>query len=81
LQAARAQIEAEAADKAGRYGEHTERPRQQRAGTSHEQAIAEAGQAAADKARPKPKAQANFTDPDSRIMKNGNGASRRQRTG
>lgn len=74
LQAARAQIEAEAADKARRHAQDIERRRQQRAGTSHEQAIAEAGQAAAGKARPKPKAQANFTDPDSRIMKNSHGA-------
>lgn len=74
LQAARAQIEAEAADKARRHGEDIEHRRQQRAGTSDEQAIAEAGQAAAGKARPKPKAQANFTDPDSRIMKNSHGA-------
>jgi hypothetical protein len=74
LQAARAQIEAEAADKARRHAQDTERRRQQRAGTSNEQAIAEAGQAAADKARPKPKAQANFTDPDSRIMKSSHGA-------
>lgn len=74
LQAARAQIEAEAADKARRHAEDIERRRQQRAGTSDEQAITAAGEAAADKARPKPKAQANFTDPDSRIMKNSDGA-------
>jgi transposase len=74
LQAARAQIEAEAAEKARRHTEDKERRRRQRAGTSDEQAIADAGQAAADRARPKPKAQANFTDPDSRIMKNSDGA-------
>jgi len=62
LQAARAQIEAEAADKGRR--------RQERAGTGDEQAATDAGEAAAAKARPKPKAQANFTDLDSRIMKN-----------
>ncbi|MFJ9691243.1 transposase [Kitasatospora sp. NPDC101183] len=50
------------------------RRRQGRAGTSDESAVTEAGHKAAAKARPKPKAQANFTDPDSRIMKNGAGA-------
>lgn len=74
LQAARAQIEAEAAEKARRHAEDIERRRRQRAGTSDEQAVTDAGQKAADKAHPKPKAQANFTDPDSRIMKNSDGA-------
>ncbi len=74
LQAARAQIEAEAADKARRRAEDTEGRRQQRLGTSDEQAVADAGDKTAAKARPKPKAQANFTDPDSRIMKNSDGA-------
>ncbi|TWE15136.1 transposase [Kitasatospora atroaurantiaca] len=74
LQAARAQIEAEAADKARKHAEAKERRRQARAGTSDEQAAADAGEKAAKAARPKPKAQANFTDPDSRIMKNSDGA-------
>ncbi|MDJ0347659.1 IS1182 family transposase [Streptomyces sp. H10-C2] len=74
MQAARAQIEAEAAEKARRHAEDKERRRQGRAGTSDEQAIADAGDKAATAARPKPKAQANFTDPDSRIMKNSKGA-------
>jgi hypothetical protein len=74
LQAARAQIEAEAADKARRHAEDKERRRQERAGTSDEQAVTDAGDKAAANARPKPKAQANFTDPDSRIMKNSDGA-------
>ncbi|MCX4745712.1 IS1182 family transposase [Kitasatospora sp. NBC_01287] len=74
LQAARAQIEAEAAAKARAHAEDKERRRQERAGTRDEQAVTDAGQKAAVKARPKPKAQANFTDPDSRIMKNGDGA-------
>ncbi|MFD4761224.1 IS1182 family transposase [Streptomyces sp. NPDC058439] len=74
LQAARAQIEAEAADKARAHAEDKERRRQERAGTSDEQAVTDAGQKAAGKARPKPKAQANFTDSDSRIMKNSDGA-------
>ncbi|MGW9048448.1 IS1182 family transposase [Streptomyces lydicus] len=74
LQAARAQIEAEAADKARHHAEDKERRRQQRAGTVDEQAVTNAGEKAATAARPKPKAQANFTDPDSRIMKNSDGA-------
>jgi transposase len=74
LQAARAQIEAEAADKARRQAEATERRRQARAGVANEQKVTEAGQDAAAGARPKPKAQANFTDPQSRIMKMGTGA-------
>ncbi|MFF1604654.1 transposase, partial [Streptomyces mirabilis] len=74
MQAARAQIEAEAADKARRHAQDTERRRQERAGVSDEQAVTDAGEKAAAKARPKPKAQANFTDPDSRIMKNSDGA-------
>ncbi|MFD5161230.1 IS1182 family transposase [Streptomyces hawaiiensis] len=74
LQAARAQIEAEAAAKAREHAEEKERRRQERASSSNEQAVTDAGQAAAEKARPKPKAQANFTDPDSRIMKNSDAA-------
>jgi transposase len=74
LQAARAQIEAEAAEKARRHAEDKEQRRQERAGSSDEQAVTDAGQKAAAAARPKPKAQANFTDPDSRIMKNSDGA-------
>ena len=74
LQAARAQIEAEAADKARCHGGDKERRRQERAGTDDEQAVTDAGQAAVAKARPKPKAQSNFTDSDSRIMKNSDGA-------
>jgi transposase len=74
LQAARAQIEAEAAAKARARAEQTERRRQDRAGSTDEPTVTEAGQAGADKARPKPKAQANFTDPESRIMKTSTGA-------
>ncbi|MGP4092799.1 transposase, partial [Streptomyces sp. KR55] len=74
LQAARAQIEAEAAAKARRHAQDKERRRQERGGISDEQAVTDAGDKAAAKARPKPKAQANFTDPDSRIMKNSDGA-------
>jgi transposase len=74
LQAARAQIEAEAAEAARRKAEEKEHKRQQRQGASDEQAVTDAGAKAAAQARPKPKAQANFTDPDSRIMKNSDGA-------
>ena len=74
LQAARAQIEAEAADKARAHAKDKERRRQERAGADDEQAVTDAGDKAAASARPKPKAQANFTDPNSRIMKNGKGA-------
>lgn len=42
--------------------------------TSDGQAVTDAYQKAAATARPRPKAQANFTDPDSRIMKNSDGA-------
>lgn len=72
LQAARAQIEAEAAERARKHAEDKERRRQDRAGTDDPEAVEAAGRAAA--ARPKDKAQANFTDPESRIMKNGAGA-------
>jgi transposase len=74
LQAARAQIEAEAAEKARKHAEDKERRRQDRTGDTDEQTVTDTGQAAADRARPKPKAQANFTDPQSRIMKMGTGA-------
>lgn len=74
LQAARAQIDAESAEKARRHAEDKERRRQQRAGASDEQSVVDAGKKAAATARPKPKAQANFTDPDSRIMKNSDSA-------
>jgi transposase len=74
LQAARAQIEAEAAERARARAEDTERRRQDRSGDDDGQKVTDAGQAAAQAARPKPKAQANFTDPESRIMKNSDGA-------
>jgi hypothetical protein len=74
LQAARAQIEAEAAAKARANAEAAERARQQRAGFDDAAAVEAAGTRAAAAAKPKPKAQANFTDPDSRIMKNSDGA-------
>ncbi|MEZ0114501.1 cytochrome c5 [Catenulispora sp. EB89] len=74
MQAARAQIEAEAAAKARKHAADKEARRQDRAGDDDPEAVAAAGAAAAEKSRPKDKAQANFTDPASRIMKNGDGA-------
>jgi len=62
LQAARAQIEAEAAAKGRRHAENKERRRQQRMEEDDQQAVAAAGDTAAATARPKAKAQANFTD-------------------
>lgn len=60
--------------RSSRRAEEIERRRQERAGADDAQAVTDAGHKAAVKARPKPKAQANFTDPDSRIMKNSDGA-------
>jgi hypothetical protein len=74
LQAARAQIEAEAAERARTQAEEAERRRQHRSGEADEDKVAKAGQQAAAGAKPKPTAQANFTDPQSRIMKMGTGA-------
>jgi transposase len=74
LQAARAAIEAEAAERARAKAENAERRRQQRAGTDDPHAVAAAGDAAAEQAVPEPRAQRNFTDPESRIMKNSDGA-------
>ena len=74
LQAARAQIEAEAAEKARSHAAQKETRRQDRAGTDDPDAVDAAAGKAADSARPKDKTQANFTDPESRIMKNGSGA-------
>ena len=74
LQAARAQIEAEAAAKARVKAQAGEARRQDKTGTPDRDAVAAAGEAAAARAKPKPKAQANFTDPESRIMRNSDGA-------
>jgi hypothetical protein len=74
MQVARAQIEAEAAEKARKHAEGKERRRQDRRGEDYPDAVEAAGRDAADAARPKDKAQANFTDPASRIMKNSDGA-------
>jgi transposase len=74
LQAARAQIEAEAAARARVKAEAAEARRQDKAGAADPAAVAAVGDRAAVGAKPKPKAQANFTDPESRIMKNSDGA-------
>ena len=59
---------------ARKHAEDKERRRQDRRGQDDPAAVEAAGRQAADTARPKDKAQANFTDPDSRIMKNSDGA-------
>jgi transposase len=74
LQAARTQIEAEAQAKARAKAEAAEARRQERTEAVDPAAVAAAGEQAAARAQPQPKAQANFTDPESRIMKNGDGA-------
>jgi cytochrome c5 len=75
LQAARAQIEAEAKAKAAAHAEELARSKAKRAGReAGDDEVDQARRAAAAKAQPKDKAQANFTDPASRIMKNSDGA-------
>ena len=90
MREAKAALEAEAAERARAAAEQRERDRQARrthndddgdgddgdggGGAVDQQGVAEAGQRAAAAARPKPKAQRNFTDPQSRIMKNSDGA-------
>ena len=74
LQAARAAIEAEAAERARATAEAAQRRRQRRAGVDDPDAVAAAGRDAAERALPEPRAQRNFTDPESRIMKNSDGA-------
>ena len=66
---AKAALEAEAAERAA--AEAAERAR---AAGKDEDTIAERAAAAADRAVPQPKAQRNFTDPDSRIMKTADGS-------
>lgn len=63
LQAARAQVKAEAADKARRHARDQERCRQERAGTGDEQAVTDAGEAAAAKARPSPRRRSTSPTP------------------
>lgn len=69
IQAAKAALEQEAADAAR---EEAERRARQRG--DDDDTAAGKGAAAAAAATPKPKAQRNFTDPDSRIMLTGDGA-------
>ncbi|GAA1357882.1 hypothetical protein GCM10009596_09850 [Arthrobacter rhombi] len=66
---ARASIEAEAADKARAEAEAKARDR-----GDDDDDVTGAGDKAAGKAVPKPKAQRNFTDPDARIMKTADGS-------
>jgi transposase len=68
LRAAKEAIEAEAREKA----EAAAREKAEAAGKSVEE-IAAAGVAAAEKAKPKPSAQRNFTDPEARMMKTNHG--------
>jgi len=85
MRKAKQELETEAAAQARAAAEQRERDRQARCGPDDdendldstvvdEQAITAAGERAAQAARPKPKAQYNFTDPESRIMKNSDGA-------
>jgi hypothetical protein len=85
MREAKRALEAEAAAQARVAAEQRERDRQIRrsrdddddpdgGGAVDEQAITAAGERAAQAARPQPKAQQNFTDPESRIMKNSDGA-------
>jgi transposase len=67
LREAKEAIEAEA-----REAEASAREKAEAAGRSDEE-ITAAGRAAADKAKPKPSAQRNFTDPESRMMKTNHG--------
>ena len=84
MRAAKEALEAEAAQRARAAAEERERRRQARRherdgegegeGVFDDEAIAVAGAAAAAQAVPGPKAQRNFTDPQSRIVRNGDGA-------
>ncbi len=69
IRAAKKALEAEAADRAREHAEAKARDRGDDPDT-----VAAKGQQAADAAVPKPKAQRNFTDPDSKIMLTGDGA-------
>jgi transposase len=79
IAAAKTAIEARAADKARALAETRAAERAARDGHGLDEPqvaeqVAAAGQEAAERAEPKSNAQANFTDPDSRIMKNSDGA-------
>ena len=66
---AKAALEAEASERAA-----TEAAERARAAGKDEDTIAQRAAAAHDRAVPKPRAQRNFTDPDSRIMKTADGS-------
>lgn len=68
LRAAKAQIEADAAEKAAAAARQ-----KAKAGGKAEEQVAQAEAEAAKTAEPKPKAQRNFTDPQARIMKTNHG--------
>lgn len=69
IRAAKAALEAEAAEAAREQAERRARER----GDDDDTATAK-GRAAAEQSTPKPRAQRNFTDPDSKIMLTGDGA-------
>lgn len=69
IRAAKAALEAQAAEAAREQAERRSRER-----GDDDDTTAGKGQAAAEAAAPKPKAQRNFTDPDSKIMLTGDGA-------
>jgi transposase len=69
IRAAKAALEAEAAEAAREQAERRSRER-----GDDDDTTAAKGEAAAQAAAPKPKAQRNFTDPDSKIMLTGDGA-------
>lgn len=69
IRAAKAALEAEAAEAAREQAERRARER-----GDDDDTTAGKGQAAAEAATPKPTAQRNFTDPDSKIMLTGDGA-------
>ena len=79
IRKAKAELEAEAADKAAEHARAKQRRKAERRGDDpdSDEVIEKCEQAAGDaaaKAVPKPKAQRNFTDPQSRIMKTSDGA-------
>lgn len=69
LRKAKAALEAEAAEHAAEHAAELARHK-----GADEQSVAERAKAASDAAVPKPKAQRNFTDPDSKIMLTGRGS-------
>jgi hypothetical protein len=69
LRKAKAALEAEAAEAAAEHAVELARRK-----GADEQVVAERAKAASDAAVPKPKAQRNFTDPDSKIMLTGRGS-------